>query len=83
MLAAAGSLVVLLQEQVVEQVLDAGRQLGAWQQVALFFQQPEIVERELPPQVLERDFPVPRSQGQRPPTQGRWLLGERGRPRGF
>ena len=83
MLAAAGSLAALLPEQVVEQVLGAGRQLGAWQQVASFFQQPEIVERELPPQVVERDFPVPRSQGQRPPTQGLWLLGERGRPRGF
>ena len=82
MLAAAGSLAALLPEQVVELVLGAGRQLGAWQQVALFFQQLEIVERELP-QVPERDFPVPRSQGQRPPTQGRWLLGERGRPRGF
>ena len=83
MLAAAGSLAALLPEQVVEQVLGAGRQLGAWQQVALFFQQPEIVERELPPQVSERDFLVPRSPGQRPPTQGLWLLGERGRPRGF
>jgi len=48
MLAAAGSLAALLQEQVVELLLDAGRKLGAWQLVALFFQQLEIVERELP-----------------------------------